>query len=138
MHDEEFSELKRKFFKVLFFTILFMVPFTIMFVTKFEVNDARLLKKIKTEEKVLILVTEKECNNCREIKKILKEKNVVFSELNVDKVTINDYQSILRKIKMPEHEIVIPTLISVENGILKSSLVSIKDKNELLSFIGNN
>lgn len=138
MHDEEFIELKRKFFKVLFFTILFMVPFVIMFVTKFEVNDARILKKVKQEEKVLILVTSKNCSNCKEIKKILKENNVVYEELNTDKVTINDYQSILRKIKMPEHEIVIPTLISVENSLLKSSLVNIKDENELLSYIENN
>lgn len=138
MHDEEFIELRRKFFKISFFAILFMVPFLIMFITKFEVNDAKILKKIKKEEKVLILVTNKSCSTCKEIKKILREKNVIFSELNTDKVTINDYQSILRKIKMPEHEIVIPTLISVENGILKSSLVDIKDENELLTYVENN
>ena len=48
MHDEEFIKLKNMFFKVLFFLILFMVPFTIIFVTKFEVNDTNIVKKIKS------------------------------------------------------------------------------------------
>ena len=138
MQDEEFIRLKNNFFKILFFMILFMVPFTMIFVTKFEVNDTKILKQIKTEQKVLILVTEKNCSTCKEIKKILKENAVKYSELNVDKVTINDYKNILNKIKMPEYEVVIPALITIENQTLKSSLVNIKNKNELLMYINNN
>ena len=138
MQDEEFIRLKSNFFKILFFMILFMVPFIMIFVTKFEVNDTKILKQIKTEQKVLILVTEKKCSTCKEIKKILKENDVKFSELNVDKVTINDYKNILNKIKMPEYEVVIPALITIENQTLKSSLVNIKNKNELLMYINNN
>ena len=138
MQDEEFIRLKNNFFKILFFMILFMVPFTMIFVTKFEVNDTKILKQIKTEQKVLILVTEKNCSTCKEIKKILKENDVKYSELNVDKVTINDYKNILNKIKMPEYEVVIPALITIENQTLKSSLVNIKNKNELLMYINNN
>ena len=58
-------------------------------------------------------------------------------EINIDKTTINDYQRILRKIKISENDIVIPTMIYVEEGNLKSSLVDIKNKNELLSYIEN-
>ena len=137
MYDEEFIKLKNMFFKVLFFLILFMVPFTIIFITKFEVNDTNIVKKIKKEDKLLILVTKKNCSRCKEIKKVLKEKNIRYSELNVDKVTNNDYQSILRKINIQEYEVVIPAIITVENGNLKSSLVDIKDKNALLSYLEN-
>ena len=138
MHDEEFIKLKNNFFKILFFSLLFMIPFTIIFITKFEVSDTKIIKKIKNDEKVLILVTNKNCSRCKEIKKILKEKNIIYSELNIDKVTQNDYKSILNQIKMNEYEIVIPTMISIENGLLKSSLVDIKEKNELLSYLENN
>ena len=138
MHDEEFIKLKNNFFKILFFSLLFMIPFTIIFITKFEVSDTKIIKKIKNDEKVLILVTNKNCSRCKEIKKILKEKNIIYSELNIDKVTPNDYKSILNQIKMNEYEIVIPTMISIENGLLKSSLVDIKEKNELLSYLENN
>ena len=137
MHDEEFIKLKNIFFKVLFFLILFMVPFTIIFITKFEVNDTNIIKKIKNEDKFLILVTKKNCSRCKEIKKVLKEKNIQYSELNVDKVTINDYQNVLRKINIQEYEVVIPAIITVENSKLKSSLVDIKDKNALLSYLEN-
>ena len=137
MHDEEFIKLKDIFFKVLFFLILFMVPFTIIFITKFEVNDTNIIKKIKNEDKLLILVTKKNCSRCKEIKKVLKEKNIQYSELNVDKVTINDYQTVIRKINIQEYEVVIPAIITVENSKLKSSLVDIKDKNALLSYLEN-
>ena len=71
------------------------------------------------------------------IKDILKKQNVNYYEINIDKTTINDYQRILRKIKISENDIVIPTMIYVEEGNLKSSLVDIKNKNELLSYIEN-
>ena len=86
---------------------------------------------------MLILITEKECNKCKEIKNIIKEKKVPYYELNFDETTINDYNRILRKIKISENDIVIPSLIYIEEGNLKSSLVDIKGKNELLSYIEN-
>ena len=86
---------------------------------------------------MLILITEKECNKCKEIKSIMKEKKVPYYELNFDETTINDYNRILRKIKISENDIVIPSLIYIEEGNLKSSLVDIKGKNELLSYIEN-
>ena len=68
---------------------------------------------------------------------IEEDKEVPYYELNFDKTTINDYKRILRKIKISENDIVIPTLIYIKDGNLKSSLVDIKDKNELLSYLEN-
>ena len=67
----------------------------------------------------------------------MKDKEVPYYELNFDKTTINDYKRILRKVKISENDIVIPTLIYIQDGNLRSSLVNIKDKNELLSYIEN-
>ena len=67
----------------------------------------------------------------------MKKKKVPYYELNFDETTINDYNRILRKIKISENDIVIPSLIYIEEGNLKSSLVDIKGKNELLSYIEN-
>ena len=137
MKDEEFIKLKNNFFKSVFFVLLFIVPFTIALITKFGTNNTNIENKIRNKETMLILITEKKCNKCREIKDILKKQNVNFYEINIDKTTINDYQRILRKIKISENDIVIPTMIYVEEGNLKSSLVDIKNKNELLSYIEN-
>lgn len=137
MKDEEFIKLKNNFFKSVFFVLLFIVPFTIALITKFGTNNTNIENKIRNKETMLILITEKKCNKCREIKDILKKQNVNYYEINIDKTTINDYQRILRKIKISENDIVIPTMIYVEEGNLKSSLVDIKNKNELLSYIEN-
>ena len=137
MKDEEFIKLKNNFFKSVFFVLLFIVPFIIALITKFGTNNTNIENKIRNKETMLILVTEKKCNKCREIKDILKKQNVNYYEINIDKTTINDYQRILRKIKISENDIVIPTMIYVEEGNLKSSLVDIKNKNELLSYIEN-
>lgn len=137
MKDEEFIKLKNNFFKSVFFVLLFIVPFTIALITKFGTNNTNIENKIRNKETMLILITEKKCNKCREIKDILKKQNVNYYEINIDKTTINDYQRILRKIKISENDIVVPTMIYVEEGNLKSSLVDIKNKNELLSYIEN-
>lgn len=137
MKDKEFIRLKRVFFKSSFYILLFMVPFTIALITKFGYKTTNIEKSIRNDESLLILVTEKDCSRCKEIKGILKEKKVPYYELNFDKTTINDYQRILRKAQIGEHDIVIPTLIYIQDGNLKSSLVDIKDKNDLLSYIEN-
>ncbi len=138
MKDEEFIRLKNNFFKISFFVLLFMIPFTIALVTKFGVNKTELETHIKNKESLLILVTKKKCNRCEETKKELKKENVNYYELNIDKTTINNYQSILRRIKITESDIIIPTLIYIEDGVLKSSLVDINSKSELLSYIEYN
>lgn len=137
MKDKEFVRLKKIFFKSSFFVIIFMVPFTIALITKFGYKTTNMEKSIRNKESLLILVTKKDCSRCKEIKEILKDKKVPYYELNFDKTTINDYQRILRKVKIGEHDIVIPTLIYMQDGNLKSSLVDIKDKNDLLSYIEN-
>lgn len=137
MKDKEFIKLKKTFFKSSFFIIIFMVPFTIALVTKFGYKTTNMEKSIRNNESLLILVTENSCSRCKEIKGILKEKEVPYYELNYDKTTINEYQRILRRIKIGEHDIKIPTLIYIQDGNLKSSLVDIKDKNDLLSYIEN-
>lgn len=138
MQDEEFTNLKKTFFKIVFFILLFMIPFTIALVTKFGYNATDIENSIKTEEKVLIFVTEKNCTRCQEVNKILKDNNISYYELNIDKTSLTDYMSILRRIKMNENDIKAPTIIYVENGKLKSSLVDIKDKTELFSYLENN
>lgn len=137
MKDKEFIKLKKIFFKSAFFIIIFMVPFTIALVTKFGYKTSNMEKSIRNKESLLILITEKDCSRCKEIKEIMKDKEVPYYELNFDKTTINDYKRILRKVKISENDIVIPTLIYIQDGNLRSSLVNIKDKNELLSYIEN-
>ena len=137
MKDKEFIKLKKLFFKSAFFILIFMVPFTIALVTKFGYKTTNMEKSIRNKESLLILITEKDCSRCKDIKELMKDKKVPYYELNFDKTTINDYARILRKVKISENDIVIPTLIYIQDGNLRSSLVNIKDKNELLSYIEN-
>ena len=49
MKDEEVIRLRKTFFKITFFLILFMVPFTIALVTKFGYKTTNIEKNIKSE-----------------------------------------------------------------------------------------
>lgn len=137
MKNEEFRKLSKRFFISTFFVLLFIIPFTIALITKFGVNNTDIEKSIKNKETILLLITKKNCSRCIEIKNELEKNNRLYAELNIDKTTINDYQRILRRIKISENDVIAPTLIYIEDGELISSLVDIKEKNDLLSYIEN-
>lgn len=137
MRDEEFRKLSKRFFISMFFVLLFIIPFTIALITKFGVNNTDIEKSIRNKETILLFITKKNCSRCIEIKNELEKNNTLYAELNIDKTTINDYQRILRRIKISENDVIAPTLIYIEDGELISSLVDIKEKNDLLSYIEN-
>ena len=137
MRDEEFRKLSKRFFISMFFVLLFIIPFTIALITKFGVNNTDIEKSIRNKETILLFITKKNCSRCIEMKNELEKNNILYAELNIDKTTINDYQRILRRIKISENDVIAPTLIYIEDGELISSLVDIKEKNDLLSYIEN-
>lgn len=137
MRDEEFRKLSKRFFISMFFVLIFIIPFTIALITKFGVNNTDIEKSIRNKETILLFITKKNCSRCIEIKNELEKNNILYAELNIDKTTINDYQRILRRIKISENDVIAPTLIYIEDGELISSLVDIKEKNDLLSYIEN-
>lgn len=137
MRDEEFRKLSKRFFISTFFVLLFIIPFTIVLITKFGVNNTDIEKSIRNKETILLFITKKNCSRCIKMKNELEKNNILYAELNIDKTTINDYQRILRRIKISENDVIAPTLIYIEDGELISSLVDIKEKNDLLSYIEN-
>ena len=69
------------------------------------------------------------------IKEVLKENNVKYYEINIDKD--KQYKEFLQALSITENEIVVPTLMYINNGSLDSTIVEIKDEEILNAFLEN-
>ena len=81
---------------------------------------------------MVLLITGEECDNCRNTENILKENDVKYSLLNKDREI--KYKEILRKIEVTESDVIVPTVIYIDEGKIYSSLAE-PNADELLSFI---
>ena len=79
-----------------------------------------------------LLVTKEECKSCEDSENLLKKQKVNYTLLNKDQET--NYEKIIRKIGISDDDIIVPTIIYVEEGLLYSSLVT-PTKKELISYI---
>lgn len=134
--DEElialFKRLKIGILVLLFFSVIFII----FIYNKFMPHTSEVVQKINNKESAYVLIDNKNCNTCKRIKEILKEEKVKYYEINVDKD--NNYNDFLKSLSITKNEVVIPTLMYINEGVLDSSIVNIKDEEILKAFLENN
>ena len=135
MKDEEFIILRNRILIGLLIVIIFAIPTFFVIKNKLLVKETSIIKQINNKENFVILVTKENCTNCKDYEKELKNLNVEYSTLKKD--TSESYTKVLDKLSINENDIIPPTIIYVEEGILKSTLVDIKNNNEIKEFVEN-
>lgn len=133
MRDEEFIIFRNRILIGLIVVIIISIPVFFIIKNKLFVEESDIIKKINDKEDITILVTKDKCDNCKEYENKLKDLNVEYTLL---KESNKSYEKILKELNV-NYEVVSPTLIYVEDGVLISSLVDIKDNTELTEFIKN-
>lgn len=122
MQNPEFILLRNRFLIALLVALIFTIPLTLLFINKFSNKPSRIIDSINNKESIFILVTENNCEKCQETENIMKENNIDFILLNKD--TEEKYDSIIKKIDIPNDELTPPTIIYIKDGIINSKLVN--------------
>jgi len=135
MKDPEIIELKNRLLLGILISLMIITPFFFFFYNHLITKDSKVIDRINSKDSFLILVTENDCKKCKTYMNQLNSKKVDFLIVNKDKEQA--YPKILMKLNMEENDIIIPTLIYIEDGELISSLADIKSEEELGIFLIN-
>mgnify|MGYP001152816195 CR=1 FL=1 len=130
--DQDFIALRNRIVLAVLVAIVFTIPLIIFIFNKFGNNSSLILNSLNKKENLVLLVTKEECKSCEDSENLLKKQKVNYTLLNKDKET--NYEKIIRKIGISDDDIIVPTIIYVEEGLLYSSLVT-PTKKELISYI---
>ena len=136
MEHNEIILLRNRIIIGIIIALIFVVPLTIFLINKLTPQEPTIIKAINTNEQVILFVTSNTCSNCSSIKNIIDELEIKKFIINKDKDRI-EYDKILTGIEMLDSDIISPTIIYFENSKLISSLVDIKNKEDLLVFLNN-
>lgn len=130
--DQDFIALRNRIVLAVLVAIVFTIPLIIFIFNKFGNNSSLILNSLNKKENLVLLVTKEECKSCEDSENLLKKQKVNYTLLNKDQET--NYEKIIRKIGISDDDIIVPTIIYVEEGLLYSSLVT-PTKKELISYI---
>lgn len=133
--DEELIALFKRLGVGILVLLLFSTIFVIFIYNKFLPHTAEVITKINNDESLYVLVDDNSCKTCKRIKEVLKENNVKYYEINIDKD--NHYKAFLQTLSITKNEVVVPTLMYINNGNLDSTIVEIKDEEILKAFLEN-
>lgn len=133
MKDEEFIAIKNRVLLAIFVAIVFTIPLFIFMLNKFGNGGSAVINSINKKEEMVIFITSSKCKLCDEVNDYLKDKDVKFTTINIDHDDY--YEMVLKKLDLSKENIVVPSLIYVEDGKLYSSMVDINDKEQIDSFI---
>ncbi len=135
MNDPDFIKLRNRVLIGILIVLAFLIPLIFLFINKFDAGSSKLIKKINKEESVTVLLTSPDCKTCKEIEKLLSSKNVNYYKLDISKK--NEYQEFLQRLTITEKEVVLPTIMYINEGNLVATLVEVKDDEDLNDFIEN-
>ena len=135
MNDPDFIKLRNRVLIGILIVLAFLIPLIFLFINKFDAGNSKLIKKINKEESVTVLLTSPDCKTCKEIEKLLSSKNVNYYKLDISKK--NEYQEFLQRLTITEKEVVLPTIMYINEGNLVATLVEVKDDEDLNDFIEN-
>ena len=133
--DEELISLFKRLKIGIVIILIFSVLFVVFIYNKFLPHTPEVINKINNKESLYVLVDNKSCTTCKRIKEILKENNISYYEINIDKDT--HYKEFLKSLSITENEVVVPTIMYIENGMLDSTIVEVKDEEILKAFLEN-
>lgn len=133
--DEELLSLFKRLKIGIVIILIFAVLFVVFIYNKFLPHTPEVINKINNKESLYVLVDNKSCTTCKRIKEILKENNISYYEINIDKDT--HYKEFLKSLSITENEVVVPTIMYIENGMLDSTIVEVNDEEILKAFLEN-
>ena len=134
--EDQIRDLVKKILLVIFIFLLFFIPGFIIFKTKFGAMYTNVINRLDKEDTFVILFTKEDCNFCKKTKNILKNEEIKYEEINTDRERY--YDTIIHKLEISRNEIKEPTVMYIKDGKLKSSLVNINNKEELILYLENN
>lgn len=135
MRDPEVIELRNKFLLAVGIVLIFAIPL-LMFFCKGVVVDTDIYKYIKQKESFVILIENKECTKCESVEQILDSRNIPYHILDAD--NNDDYWKILERLNLEDKNVVMPTLIYVNNGSLGAYIYGIDNEDDIDEFINLN
>ena len=133
--DEELISLFKRLKIGIVIILIFSVLFVVFIYNKFLPHTPEVINKINNKESLYVLIDNKSCNTCKRIKEILEENNISYYEINIDKDT--HYKEFLKSLSITENEVVVPTIMYINNGMLDSTIVEVKDEEILKAFLEN-
>ena len=134
--DLDLKELLMKLGIWLAVVVVFGSLMTIILVNRFGSKGISINSKIDKKQTMIILVVSNDTKNTSKIKNIIKKYNIDYAVVNQSKERYFD--DFLRKLSISESDIVVPTIIYVEEGKVNSILVNVEDLDELQTFLEYN
>ena len=134
MQDKELNTLMNRILLGIGIIIVVCTISFFLFKNKWGVST-KWIKEIKEQEEVVFLVIDNNCSNCETIKKELKRLQVNYTLVNLNKNS--EYELLLKELSLSNKEIIPPTIIYVKDQKVVSTLVNIKNEEELIGFIDN-
>lgn len=105
--------------------MIFFIPATIIFITKFGRMDTKVISRLDRGDTFIILFTKTNCESCKKVKNELEDYNIDYEEIITDSERY--YNTIIHKLEISKNDIIEPTIMYIEEGKPKSSLVNNKD-----------
>lgn len=131
--DEDLKELFKNLGKAIVIIIVFIFIVYLALKNKFNSDESKPLKLIRSKTDAVLLLSKTKCDNCKEIKQKLKDLNVEYSEIKTD--TEKYYDTILKELEISINDISEPTIITIKNGSVISIYVDVSDMNELENYL---
>ena len=135
MNDPEFIDLKNKFFLGLGISLLIGIPLLLFLIIRLDINDSKIVKKIKNQDSFFLFVENNSCKNCKELKNILSEEEIDYQIIKEEES--NEYEKIIEELKTNKKYYPSPTIIFIKEGTVVASLPNIQLENDLVEFIEN-
>ena len=135
MNNLEVVNFKKRYLIAILVILIFLTPLLFVFINNFGREKNIIINKINNKETFSILVIKEENKYTNRIKEVLKDKNITYEIINTS--TTRYYDTVLSKLDISRDDIVEPTIIYIENGIVSSLLVEINDEEVLESYIDN-
>ncbi len=133
MKDPEIIELRNKFLLGILISTIVIIPFFLFFYNRLTPKESKIMKKIETENSMLIFITKNDCGKCNTYKKVLNEKEIPYEVININKAA--NYEDILATLDIDKSDIEIPSLIYIETSHALAILADIQSEEEMLTFI---
>lgn len=135
MNDPEFIKLRNRFLIEVLVVLIFIIPIIFIFVNKFSLGGSKIIKSIKKNETFAVLLVSPEYENCAKVEEMLSNNNAKYYKLDISNK--NRYADFLKALSITKDEVIVPTLMYIEEGKLYATLVDIQDEEELNAFVEN-
>ena len=131
--DDDLRDLFKRIGIIIAILLFFTVLLIILYLKKYNLQETKEEKVLKTNEIVFILLRNDICSNCKEIESILENKEIHHITINEDRN--KKWKNIRVQIEFESSGLNNPTLICVKEGKSYSFITEINEKKEIEDYI---